>query len=426
MNEAEVQEEYAAYIGIDWADEEHAFALWTPEGQLETGQVSQEPEKLHQWLAQLQERFGGRDVAIVLETPKGPLVNALKEYPWIRLYAVNPASAKSFRNAFKPSGAKSDKADASSLLEMLRSQGHKLTEVVFEDQATEHLGELGCVRRSIVNDRTRVVNKLQDLLKGYYPQALKLVGEDMTAPMALAFLSKWPDLLSLKKARPETVRKFYYGHNVRRKETIEERLEVIRNAKLLTKDQSSARVAILQLRGLIAQLRALNKQIAELDVIIAREFKEHPESYLYRDLPGAGPALAPRLLAALGTERQKFPDAESLAKATGIAPVTKKSGKTKTVQWRWAAPKFLRQSFVEWAHQTVRYSQWAAAYYQLQEAKGKDHNVIIRALAFKWIRILWRCWQDRVPYDENRYLQELDRRDSPYAPKNMIRRQSRR
>jgi transposase len=134
---------------------------------------------------------------------------------------------------------------------------------------------------------------------------------------------------------------------------------------------------------------------------------------LFEDLPGAGAQLAPRLLAAFGEQRERFRSAEELQKYAGIAPVTERSGKKSWVHWRLQCPKFLRQTFVEWAAQTISRSFWAGAYYRQQRAKGSSHHIAVRALAFKWIRILYRCWQTRTPYNETVYLNALRKRGSP-------------
>jgi transposase len=134
---------------------------------------------------------------------------------------------------------------------------------------------------------------------------------------------------------------------------------------------------------------------------------------LFAALPGAGAQFAPRLLVAFGEDRQRFPSADSLCRYAGIAPVTERSGHKHWVHWRYSCPKFLRQSFVEWANEPIRHSFWARAFYQHQRDKGKSHQMAVRALAFKWIRILWRCWQDRRPYDEAKYLMSLEAKGSP-------------
>ena len=134
---------------------------------------------------------------------------------------------------------------------------------------------------------------------------------------------------------------------------------------------------------------------------------------LQRALPAAGLALAPRLLAAFGEQRERYHSAAELQRYTGIAPVTESSGNKHWVHWRLQCPTFIRQTFVEWAGATIPRSFWAAAYYRQQRAKGCSHHAAVRALAFKWIRILYRCWQTRTPYDESKYLNALKRRGAP-------------
>ena len=211
------------------------------------------------------------------------------------------------------------------------------------------------------------------------------------------------------------LKRFYYAHHLRRPELLEQRLKFIQGAVALTTEEARVSVAVLQLRCLLDQLRAFRKHVAILDVEIKTVFAGHPEAALFRDLPGAGPALAPRLCVAFGTIRSLYPDPASLQKHAGVAPVREKSGQSLWTHWRWLAPVFLRQSLVEWAGQTVRYSAWAKIYYERMQAKGKGHHAILRALAFKWIRVLWKCWQTRTPYDEARYLKQLLHRKSPNA-----------
>jgi Transposase IS116/IS110/IS902 family len=129
-------------------------------------------------------------------------------------------------------------------------------------------------------------------------------------------------------------------------------------------------------------------------------------------LPGSQYKKAPRLVAALGSQRDRYASATEVQKYSGIAPVTERSGKKKWVHFPWACSKFLRQSFHEWAGHSIAQSVWARAYYQQQRERGKEHHAAVRALAFKWIRIVFRCWQDRVAYDETRYLAALAKRGS--------------
>ena len=222
-------------------------------------------------------------------------------------------------------------------------------------------------------------------------------------------------MISLKAARPATLKRFYHQHQVRSPKLVEERLALIAKATALTTDEARVSVAILQLRELLAQLAVFHQHIPRFNHEIQQAFAAHADKDLFRDLPGAGPQLAPRLCVAFGTLRSLYPNPASLQKYAGVAPVVEKSGNQVWIHWRWQAPTFLRQTFVEWAGQTVRYSPWAKVYYERMIKKGKPHAAIIRALAFKWIRVLWKCWQDRKPYDEAHYLKQLIQRKSPNA-----------
>ena len=404
----------AAWIGLDWGDKEHAFALHDSSGKSEAGTLTHSAENLHQWLKDLGERYGGRSVALAIEASRGALIHALLEYPWLTLYPINPITSARYRRAFTPSGAKDDLPDARLLLELVRLHTDKLRPLETQDPTTVKLAGLVEARRKLVDQRTQVVLRLESLLKTYYPQALELAG-DLKTEVAVAFLERWPDLIRLKAAKTATLKRFYYAHQVRSQELIQERLALIARAVALTTDEARVSVAILQLRGLLAQLEVFHEHIPMFDEEIQRVFAQHPDKDLFCELPGAGKQLAPRLCAAFGTLRTGYPDPASLQKYAGVAPVREKSGSQIWTHWRWGAPNFLRQTFVEWAGQTVRYSAWAGMYYERMIKKGKKHAVIIRALAFKWIRVLWTCWQKRQPYDEALYLKQLIHRKSPNA-----------
>jgi transposase len=402
------------WIGLDWGNQKHAFALQDRGGHRERGFLEHSPENLHQWLRQIGQRYGGRPVALAIEASRGAVIHALLNYAWLTIYPINPITSARYRVAFTPSGAKDDQPDADVLLELVRDHAAKLRPLEVQDPQTVKLAELVQVRRDIVDRRTQALNQTTSLLKTYFPQALELAGE-LNTDMALDFLSRWPDLISLKAAKPAEIKRFYYRHNVRSTPLVEERLAFTQKAEALTTDEARVSVAVLQVRHLVDQLRAFGKHIAIFDQEIKTAFREHPEAGLYRDLPGAGAQLAPRLCAAFGTLRSTYPDPASLQKNAGVAPVRVKSGNQLWTHWRWQAPKFLRQTFVEWAGQTVVYCPWATHYYERMKQKGKKRGAILRALAFKWIRILWKCWKDRKPYDEAAYLKQLSHRKSPDA-----------
>jgi len=200
---------------------------------------------------------------------------------------------------------------------------------------------------------------------------------------------------------------------MRREYLLEERLESMKAAQPLTEDDAVIIPYRLQLLGLIQQLRLTLTSIKQYDEQIEEMAQQHRDYHLFTCLPGAGPSLAPRLLVAFGEQRDRFASASELQMYSGIAPVTERSGKKCWVHWRWRSPTFVRQTFVEWAAQTINKSYWAGAFYRQQRAKGSSYQSALRALAFKWIRILYRCWKTGQAYDESRYLKALTQRGSP-------------
>lgn len=403
-----------AWIGLDWGHKSHAFALQAATGRLEEGTLEHSAEALHGWLRQLADRFGGRPVVLAIECAHAPVIAALRQYPWLTLYSINPVTSKRYREAFTPSRASDDGPDARVLLELVRDHADKLRPFEEQDALTRQLDGLTQLRRQLVDQRTGVLNQLTALLRNYYPQALELVG-DLDSDLAVDFLERWPDVLTLKTARPATLKRFYYAHNLRSTELVTTRLALVQRAIALTTDHARVRVAVFHLRALLAQLRALREHVAQLDAACHDCLAQHPRAALFRELPGAGPALAPRLCAAFGTLPHVYPEPASLQKAAGVAPVREKSGQQEWIHWRWQTNAFLRQTFVEWAGQTVRYSEWAKVFYERMVAKGKAHQTILRALAFRWIRILWKCWTTNTLYNETQYLEQLRRRKSPNA-----------
>ena len=403
----------AARIGIDWADDHHDFCLQEEGAEvIEAGQIRQDPRILADWIAALRQRFGGRKVGICVETRRGGLVAALLEHDFIVLFPVNPRTLKRFREAFSPNGAKDDPDDAHLLLELLSKHEDRLHPWTPDDAETRAISRLVESRRKAVDLRTRLINQLTAELKGYFLQALSWVG-DLDTQLATDFLQRWPTLQGVQSQRVQTIRKFYYGHNCRRADLIEQRIEEIRTAVALTNDPAIVEISALNVQMLARQIEALRSGITRYDKEIANRFGKHPDAHLFESLPGSGAAMAPRLLSAFGSRRDRFQSASEVQEYSGIAPVTKRSGKQSQTTWRWGAPKFVRQSFHEFARLSIQYSTWARAYYDLQRERGKSHHAAIRALAFKWIRIIYRCWKEHAPYDEARYIQSLWARRSP-------------
>jgi transposase len=402
--------EYAAWIGLDWADRSHAVSLRV-EGsqQVESFQIEQKPEALSAWIAQLRERFGGRPVALSLEQSRGPLLFALMHIEFIVLYPVNPKALARFRDSLNPSGSKDDPGDAACLRELIEKHTEHFIPWKPEDPDTRQIQLLSEYRRKLVHTRTRLTNQITDLLKNYYPQALQLAGE-LDSPMACDFLLRWPCLSKLQKVKPRQLEAFYLRHNCRNPERIQQRLALFQKAQPLTTDTALIESMKRMLVALVRQLQPVLDSISDFDVQIKSLYENHPEHEIFASFPGAGDALGPRLLAAFGRDRNKFQAASQIRNLSGIAPITRQSGKTRLVQARIACPKFLRQTFHEFALHSLNHCPWADALYQSLKARGVSTQAAVRVVAYKWISILFICWKNHTPYDEQIYLAAKQRR----------------
>lgn len=412
----DTQNLYAALVAIDWADQKHAWSLQVAgQNKPERGTLEQKPEAIAQWVSELRERFQGQSIAVALEQSRGALIHALLGYDFIVIYPLHPAMVAKFREAFKSSGAKSDPLDTDQILQILTRHLDQLRPLHPDTEETRLLGRLVEDRRKIVDLRTRHLEALHACLKEYFPQAIAALSGNLSSRLAGDFLKKWPTFERFQHAKESTIRRFFYGHNVRRPQLIEKVLALARNGQALTSDP-----ALLESGSRLSQMHA--QMIAQLNVVIEEYeqrleqlFQNHSEAYLFEALPGAGPVMAPRLLAFFGTDRSRYEAATDIQSFTGIAPVTRQSGATQSVSMRRACPKFDRQTFHEFARLSVAQSQWARNYVDYYTAQGKKYSSIIRALAFKWIRILFRCWKDRTPYNEQQYLSTLAKRGSIFA-----------
>ena len=407
--------QYAAYLAIDWADQKHAYALQA-HGQTkkETGILENKPEVIGPWLAKLRERFNGL-IAVAVEQSRGPLIHALMSYDFVVIYPLHPLTVARFREAFKFSGAKSDPLDTEQILEIVTKHWGQLRPLNPDTEPTRLLSRLVEDRRKMVGQRTSFIEALGACLKEYFPQAIEVLSGNLSTRLACDFLQKWSTFESFQHAKASTIKKFFYGHNVRSPKHIEKIVQLAQMAQPLTTDAAIVESGSRLARSYAELISNLNLIIEQYDERIKEVFNAHPEACLFNKLPGAGPVMAPRLCALFGTDRSRYESAQSLQSFTGVAPTTRTSGKSHSVYMRKACPKFQRQTVHEFARLSVYKSQWAANYVQYHTEKGKSYHTIIRSLAFKWLRILFRCWKNETPYNEEQYMARLAKRGSIFA-----------
>jgi transposase len=399
----EGQDNFEAFIGIDWAERKHVFALYDGKAErVEVGEIENTPEAIDAWAIELSRRFGERPIAVALEQVRGALVFTLTKYQHLVIFPIHPATLANYRKSFRPSGAKGDPHDASLLLDFLIRHRDKLRRIQPDTPETRTLRFLVEERRKLVDERIRFTQRLCAHLKLYFPQALNWFC-DMSSQIAENFLERWPTLKDLQKARRGTLQRFFIEHNSRDAGKIDSRVEEIRRAVPATHDSAVIIASSTAALALVRVLHQLRDAISAYDSQIEKLAHAHPDFAIFDSFPGAGAALVPRLIAALGTHRDRYRTAHEIQCYSGIAPVVESSGKQHWVHYRRSCPKFLRQTFHEWALHSIAGSAWAKDYYRQHRANGQSHHSAVRALAFKWIRILFRCWQDRTPYDESIY-----------------------
>lgn len=406
--------EFVAFVAIDWADQKHVWRLKAASAtQRESGELEHKAETVESWVAQLCQRFGGnRPIAVGLEQSKGALAYMLAKYECLHLFPVPTTMVANMRKALYPSGAKDDPLDADLLLDLLLHHRNKLHRLTPDTEATRRVQHLVEERRKLVDEKTAQLNRLTSNLKIYFPQILDWFAY-LDTDLLCGLLERWPTLQELQKVPSEELRTFFHQHNCRGEELIERRIREIGHVRPAIQDRPVIEAKRMVVKVTVQLIRTLREAIVELDGKIAEATAAHPDFFIFASLPGAGEVMAPRLLAAFGSQRDRYGSAVQVQIYSGIAPVTERSGKMKWTHFRRACPKFLRQSFQEWAGHSMMKSAWARAYYQQRRKQGQGHHAAVRALAFKWIRIVFRCWKDGVAYDEKKYLAALAKRGSP-------------
>ena len=404
-------------VSLDRSDASVAVVLLHPDrGVLAEQTVSTAPDELDRWWRQLKADYPQTRLIVAFEQPAPNLLAFFAPRSPAAIYALNPSATWAFRRSLAVSHARTDGSDAWHQALFVLHHRAELTAWTPPPKVVVELDRLCEARRKFVNQRTGITNRLQAVLKRYYPQALLLMHEDIWRTMNLEFLRRWPSPQALQSSRPSTLKAFFHKHGSRSEKRWEERAAVL--AGLIPLSDSEPPSDLLEVAVLADLLATLNGGIIRYDTEIARLFAAQPAAQLAQinALPGAGPILSPRLFVALAQFADHCATASDLAAAVGIAPVTDQSGKMKKVHRRLRCDIHTRQTFVEWVKEAYKNSVWSAAFVKRRLAAGQHFNAILRALAYKWIRILWRCWRDGVVYDESKYLQALRAKGSPLVP----------
>jgi transposase len=399
-------------ISLDRSDKTAAVALLHVQtGTVQQYAISLQPEDLDAWWTKLQAEHPNTRLLVAFEQPAPNLVAFFAARGPATIYALNPSATWAYRQSLVVSHARTDRSDAYHQALYILNHRDALTPWAPVPEQVEQLDRLCQGRRKLVDTRTGLTNRLQAVLKRYYPQALSLMHEDIWRSINLAFLRRWPSPQALGKVRLSTLKTFFHQHGSRSEARWETRQRVVQNLVPLTPQEPLS--DLLEVSAIVEQLEALNTSLLRYDQTIAEYFATCPDTAMIQALPGAGPNFAPRLYVAFARYADHCDLAEDFASAVGVAPVTDQSGKMRKVYRRLRCDKHTRQTFVEWAKETIKHSAWARAYFVQRKAAGHGFQATLRALAYKWIRILWRCWKDHTLYDETQYLEKLRTKSSP-------------
>ncbi len=391
------------YVGIDWAAESHAVCVLDAAGKIAAEfTIAHTAAGFVALLARLGRLAGDRtDVPVGIERPDGRLVDALLQagHPVV---PVSPNAIKTWRDGEVLSGAKSDAGDAAVIAEYLRLRAHRLRPATPFSVQTKALRTVVRTRDDIVEMRVAATNQLAALLDAHWPGA-KAIFADLESPIALEFLTRYPTAAQATHLGEKRLRAFCVKHGYCGRRTPAELLARLRAAPAGTLDPTltdAVRDAVL---ALVTVLQALGVARKNLDRSVIAHLGEHPDEKIFTSLPRSGQINAAQVLAEWGDSRQAYDGPDAIAALAGANPVTTQSGKHRAVHFRWACNKRFRKAITTFADNSRHTSPWAAKVYIDAVARGHDHPHAVRVLARAWIRVIYRCWLDGVPYDPARH-----------------------
>jgi transposase len=387
------------YVGVDWAAATHAVCVLDPAGQRVAVFAVEHSAAGLAALTQRLARLGAPEtMPIGIERPDGRLVDALLEagHP---IVPVKPNAIKAWRDGEVLSGAKSD---AEVIAEYLRLRQHRLTLVAPYSVETKALRTVVRTRGDLVEMRVAATNQLAALLDSHWPGA-KAIFADIESPIALEFLTRYPTARHARHLGAKRLTAFCVKHGYSGRRTGEQLLTRLRAAPAGVTDETLCEAIRDAVLALVGVLRAVVAALKGVDRSVIATLGEHPDAEIFTSLPRSGQINAAQMLAEWGDARQAYDGPDSVAALAGTTPVTKESGKHRAVHFRWACNKRFRFAVTTFADNSRHESPWAAKVYADARARGHDHPHAIRILARAWIRIIWRCWTDRTPYNSSRH-----------------------
>lgn len=390
--------------GIDWGGSFHQVAIVDGRGrQLESFGVAHDVAGL----AELGERLAayGGDLPIAVERAEGLLVEHLQALG-LQIYPVSPRIAARIRERYRVAPVKDDAFDAFTLADALRHEQPRWRALAAPSPLLAELRALTRDRERIVAEHVRVQNQLHALLESYHPAAARLFSR-LDCKVALSFVHDYPTPARAAQVGERRMARFLARNGYTGRvapAVLAERL----HANLLAAAPGTVAGKSFAACHHADLLEQLTRTREVYDERIAHLLDEHPDGELFRSFPGVGSVLAATLLAEIGEDRGRFPEAAMLLAEAGLAPVTRQSGKTRRVRFRRAASHRLRQAFTWWAFNSLTESPWARTVYEENRAHGQRYYRALRGLSARWGRVLYRCWQDGACYEVERHPGALE------------------
>jgi transposase len=386
------------FTGIDWAAETHAICVMDAGGKIAAEfTIEHSADGIAAVIRRLARYGDPGDMPVAIERPDGRLVDLLLEagHPVV---PVKPNAIKTWRDGEVLSGAKSDAGDAAVIAEYLRLRAHRLRVVAPYSDQTRALRTVVRSRGDLVDMRVAATNQLSALLDAHWPGA-RAIFADVESPISLEFLTRYPTPAAAAHLGEKRMAAFCVKHGYCGRRTAAELLTRLRSAPAGTSREALTEALRDAVLAAVGVLTALNASVKNLDRSVAAHLGEHPDGAIFTSLPRSGQVNAAQVLAEWGDARQAYEHPDSVAALAGCTPVTRESGKHRAVHFRWACNKRFRVAITTFADNSRHASPWAAKIYNDARASGKDHPHATRILARAWIRVIYRCWIDGVPYD---------------------------
>ncbi len=390
------------FTGIDWAAESHAVCVLDAAGKIVAEfTVEHSADGIAVLLRRLARYGDPGGMPIGIERPDGRLVDLLLEagHPVV---PVKPNAIKAWRDGEVLSGAKSDAGDAAVIAEYLRLRAHKLRVMTPYSDQTLALRTVVRARGDLVEMRVAATSQLPALLEAHWPGA-KEIFADVESAISLAFLTCYPTPASAAHLGEKRMAAFCASHGYSGRRSAAQLLARLRAAPAGTSREALAGALRDAVLSAVAVLQALNASVKNLDRSVTARPGEHPDGEIFTSLPRSGQINAARVLAEWGDCRPAYEQPDSVSALAGVIPVTSQSGKHRAVHFRWACNKRFRAAVTTFADNSRHASPWAARICNDARAAGKDHPHAVRILARAWIRVIYRCWLDGVPYDPARH-----------------------